>query len=90
MTGSEHFDKLMENNILKYSNGWLSLNTPSEAPQAASEAPEDDYECICIDCRFARLEAQIEKLSIAVDCLATDVYDAKSGIDRLIKTIFGK
>lgn len=83
MTGSQHFDKLMEDNILNYSNGWLSLNTPSEAP-------EDDYECICVNCRFERLEQQIEKLSIALECMAADAYDAKSGIDRLTKSILGK
>ena len=90
MTVSEHFYILIEGNILNYNNNWLSLNTPSEAPQTAQEASEDDYKCTYVNCRFERLEEYERKLYELFDCMSADAYDAKSGIVKLIKHLFGK
>jgi hypothetical protein len=80
----------MQNNILKYTRGWLSLNKPSGTPQAAQEALEDDFECVCINCRFDKLEEQNRKLFELVDVMAADAYEAKAKIDKLSKRLTGK
>ena len=90
MTGSNRWDQLMQNNILKQTRGWLSLNKPSDTLQDDQEALEEDFECVCVNCRFDRIEEQNRKLFELVDVMAADAYEAKAKIDKLSKRLTGK